>query len=110
MAGPGSFVVIPLLRVATTRSPIILLSGVSINNKGEKVSKRDKKIEVNVKDIERHHQPVQQIFIGRRLIGEVTTENERFKALLVADQSEFNVRSQEEGLEMVLQQYHLHQR
>lgn len=74
------------------------------------MSKKDKKIEVNVKDIERRYQPVQQIFIGQRLIGEVTTDNDRFKALLIADQSEFNVRSQEEGLEMILQQYHLHQR
>lgn len=89
---------------------ITLLSNVSINNKGEKVSKKDKKIEVTVKDIERQHQPVQQIFIGDRLIGEVVADQERFKAMLIADQSEFNVRSQEEGLEMVLQQYHLHQR
>lgn len=73
------------------------------------MAKKDKKIEVSVKDIERQNQPVQQIFIGERLIGEVVTDNERFKALLTADQSEFFVHSQEEGLEMVLQQYHLHQ-
>ncbi|MGM9908144.1 DUF2969 domain-containing protein [Limosilactobacillus sp.] len=73
------------------------------------MAKKDKKIEVSVKDIERQNQPVQQIFIGERLIGEVVTDNDRFKALLTADQSEFFVRSQEEGLEMVLQQYHLHQ-
>ena len=41
--------------------------------------------------------------------GEVVTDNERFKAMLISDQSEFYVRSQEEGLEIVLQQYHLHQ-
>ena len=73
------------------------------------MAKKDKKIEVSVKDIERQNQPVQLIFIGERLIGEVVTDNDRFKALLTADQSEFFVHSQEEGLEMVLQQYHLHQ-
>lgn len=73
------------------------------------MAKKDKKIEVSVKDIERQNQPVQQILIGERLIGEVVTDNDRFKALLTADQSEFFVHSQEEGLEMVLQQYHLHQ-
>lgn len=73
------------------------------------MSKKDKKIEVSVKDIERRSQPVQQIFIGKRLIGEVVTDNERFKAMLMGDQSEYYVRSQEEGLEVVLQQYHLHQ-
>ena len=73
------------------------------------MAKKDKKIEVSVKDIERQNQSVQQIFIGERLIGEVVTDNDRFKALLTADQSEFFVHSQEEGLEMVLQQYHLHQ-
>ena len=73
------------------------------------MAKKDKKIEVSVKDIERQNQPVQQIFIGERLIGEVVTDNDRFKALLTADQSEFFVHSQEEGLEMVIQQYHLHQ-
>ena len=67
------------------------------------MAKKDKKIEVSVKDIERQNQPVQQIFIGERLIGEVVTDNDRFKALLTADQSEFFVHSQEEGLEMVLQ-------
>lgn len=73
------------------------------------MAKKDKKIEVSVKDIERQNQPVQQIFIGERLIGEVVTDNDRFKALLTADSSEFFVHSQKEGLEMVLQQYHLHQ-
>lgn len=73
------------------------------------MSKKDKKVEVSVKNIERHNQPVQQIFIGDRLIGEVVTDNERFKAMLISNQSEFYVRSQEEGLEIVLQQYHLHQ-
>lgn len=92
------------------RCRTILLSSASTNNKGENVSKRDKKIEVSVKDIERQNRPVQQIFIGKRLIGEVAATGTRFKATLVADHSEFNVRSQEEGLEMVLQQYHLHQR
>ena len=71
------------------------------------MAKKDKKIEVNVKDIERRHQPVQQVFIGKRLIGEVLADGNRFKALLT--EREFYVRSQEEGLEVVLQQYHLHQ-
>ena len=73
------------------------------------MAKKDKKIEVNVKDIERRHQPVQQVFIGKRLIGEVLADGNRFKALLTAGESEFYVRSQEVGLEVVLQQYHLHQ-
>lgn len=91
------------------RCQTILHSGGHNTSKGENVSKRDKKIEVNVKDIERRHQPVQQIFIGKKLIGEVVADGNRFKALLTADESEFYVRSQEEGLETVLQQYHLHQ-
>lgn len=90
-------------------SPITLRSDANTKIKGEIVARKDKKIEVSVKDIERHHQPVQQIFIGQRLIGEVVTDNDRFKALLTTDESEFYVHSQEEGLEMVLQQYHLHQ-
>lgn len=73
------------------------------------MSRKDKKIEVSIKDIERQNLPVQQVFIGEKLIGEVITDNERFKAMLMNDQSEFFVRSQEEGLEMILQQYHLHQ-
>ncbi|MEY8442315.1 DUF2969 domain-containing protein [Lactobacillaceae bacterium 24-114] len=73
------------------------------------MTKKDKKIEVSVKDIERRNQPVQQVFIGKRLIGEVLTDGNRFKAIMMADESEFYVRSQEEGLEIVLQQYHLHQ-
>lgn len=73
------------------------------------MSKREKNIEVSVKDIERGGQPVQQVFIRGRLIGEVVTNGQRFKAVMINDNSEFGVRSQEEGLETVLQQFHLHQ-
>lgn len=73
------------------------------------MAKKEKTIEVNVVDSERNQQPLQQVFIGKRLIGEVLTETGRFKAVLVANEQEFNVRSQEEGLAMILQQYHLHQ-
>lgn len=74
------------------------------------MSKKEKNIEVNVKDLERNNQPIQQIFIGKQLIGEVTTEESRFKAVLFSGDQEFIVQSQEEGLETILQQYHLHQR
>lgn len=73
------------------------------------MSKREKKVEVSVKDIERDGQPVQQVVIRGRLIGEVITNGQRFKAIMLNDGSEFGVRSQEEGLEVVLQQFHLHQ-
>lgn len=87
----------------------ILLLKVIRKDKGEKVSRREKNIEVNVKDAERNHQPVQKVFIGHQLIGEVTTDNSRFKAVLTDGAQEFIVHSQEEGLETILQQYHLHQ-
>ncbi|EEU30036.1 MAG TPA: DUF2969 domain-containing protein [Limosilactobacillus coleohominis] len=74
------------------------------------MAKKEKNIEVNVKDLERNHQSIQQVFIGKQLIGEVTTEESRFKALLLSGNQEFIVQSQEEGLETILQQYHLHQR
>lgn len=73
------------------------------------MSRKEKNIEVNVKDAERNHQPVQQVFIGKQLIGEVITENNRFKAVITSQSQDFVVRSQEEGLETIIQQYHLHQ-
>lgn len=73
------------------------------------MSRKEKNIEVSVKDVERSGQPVQQVFIRGRLIGEVITNGQRFKAVMLSDGSEFGVRSQEEGLETVLQQFHLHQ-
>lgn len=73
------------------------------------MSKKEKNIEVSVKDIERVGEPVQQIFIKNRLIGEVVTHNQRFKAVLIPSEQQFSVKSQEEGLETVLQQFHLHQ-
>ena len=74
------------------------------------MSKKEKNIEVTVKDIQRNSQPIQQVFIGEQLIGEVSTQENRFKALLLNGNQEFSVQSQEEGLETILQQYHLHQR
>ena len=74
------------------------------------MSKKEKNIEVTVKDIQRNSQPIQQVFIGEQLIGEVSTQENRFKALLLNGNQEFSVQSQEEGLKTILQQYHLHQR
>ncbi len=76
---------------------------------GEIVAKKDKNIEVTINDIERGNQPIQQVMIGKRLIGEVIPDNDRFKAIMVNDQTNFFVRSQEEGLAMIIQEYHLHQ-
>ena len=73
------------------------------------MSKKEKTVAVSVKDIERNGQPVEQIFVGKRLIGEVVADKERFKAILLKGEQAFYVRSQEAGLETILQQYHLHQ-
>lgn len=73
------------------------------------MSKKEKNIQVHVEDIDRRGQNVQQILIGDRLIGEIVTDGPRFKATLTATDDDFYVRSQEEGLETILQQYHLHQ-
>lgn len=76
---------------------------------GEIVAKKDKNIEVTINDIERGNQPIQQVLIGKRLIGEVIPDNDRFKAMMTGGQTSFFVRSQEEGLAMIIQEYHLHQ-
>lgn len=73
------------------------------------MSKKEKKIEVHVSDVDRRGQNVQQVSIGNRLIGEIVADGQRFKATLTATDDDFYVRSQEEGLETILQQYHLHQ-
>lgn len=73
------------------------------------MSKKEKNIEVTVNDESRNGQPAQQVFIGSHLIGEVTSANNKFLATMTASHQEFIVRSQEEGLETILQQYHLHQ-
>jgi hypothetical protein len=79
------------------------------DRQGEKVSKKEKNIEVNVKDVEQNGQPVQQVFIGSALIGEVAADGSKFAATMAASNQQFTVQSQEEGLETILQQYHLHQ-
>ena len=73
------------------------------------MSKKEKTVAVSVKDIERNCQPLEQIFVGKRLIGELVVDKERFKPILLKGEQAFYVRSQEEGLETILQQYHLHQ-
>lgn len=79
------------------------------DRQGEKVSKKEKNIAVNVKDVEQNGQPVQQILIGDKLIGEIRADGSRFIATIAANNQQFTVQSQEEGLETVLAQYHLHQ-
>lgn len=72
------------------------------------MAKKDKTIEVTVNDIERNNQPIQQVFIGKQLIGEILPDQEKFKATMLTNQPQFFVHSQEEGLAMILQEYHLH--
>lgn len=85
------------------------LHSIIYDRQGEKVSKKEKNIEVNVKDIEENGQPVQQVFIGNTLIGEVAAADGKFAATIAMNNQQFTVQSQEEGLETILQQYHLHQ-
>lgn len=73
------------------------------------MAKKEKTIAVNVKDVERQGQAVEQVFIGDRLIGEVVAEGTKFIAQLVGEKESYPVKSQEEGLETILAQYHLHQ-
>lgn len=73
------------------------------------MAKKEKTIAVSVKDIERAGQLVEQVLIGDRVIGEVVAKGVKFEAYLMGDQQTFVVKSQEEGLETILAQYHLHQ-
>ena len=106
---PGFYAAILGPTVVSIQCRITLQSDEHIIDKGENVSKKEKTVAVSVKDIERNGQPVEQIFVGKRLIGEVVADKERFKAILLKGVQAFYVRSQEEGLETILQQYHLHQ-
>ncbi|KIS04239.1 DUF2969 domain-containing protein [Paucilactobacillus wasatchensis] len=72
------------------------------------MAKKDKTVEVTVRDIMRDDQPIQEILIGKVVVGEVKPDGDRFVAS-VNDGEKFRARSQEEGLELVLQEYHLHQ-
>ena len=46
------------------------------------MSKREKAIEVSVQDSDRNNQAIQQVFIGKRLIGDVVPNDGRFKAVM----------------------------
>ena len=106
---PGFYAAILGPTVVSIQCRITLQSDEHNIDKGENVSKKEKTVAVSVKDIERNGQPVEQIFVGKRLIGEVVADKERFKAILLKGEQAFYVRPQEEGLETILQQYHLHQ-
>lgn len=85
------------------------LHSIVYDRQGEKVSKKEKNIEVTIKDVEENGQPVQQVFIANSLIGEVAADGSKFAATMAINNQQFTVQSQEEGLETILQQYHLHQ-
>lgn len=102
-------VVSPLARVAWIPFQFGGCIGREKIGKGEKVAKKEKTIAVSVKDIERAGQLVEQVLIGDRVIGEVVAKGVKFEAHLMGDQQTFMVKSQEEGLETILAQYHLHQ-
>ncbi|BAP86098.1 hypothetical protein LOOC260_115880 [Paucilactobacillus hokkaidonensis JCM 18461] len=72
------------------------------------MAKKDKTVEVTVKDTMRDQQPIQEVSIGKNVIGEIRPEGDRFIASVDGGES-FRARSQEEGLELVLEEYHLHQ-
>lgn len=80
---PGFYAAILGPTVVSIQCRITLQSDEHIIDKGENVSKKEKTVAVSVKDIERNGQPVEQIFVGKRLIGEVVADKERFKAILL---------------------------
>lgn len=72
------------------------------------MSKKDKNIEVEIAETVKDGKQVQQVLIGKNIIGEVKNSDGKFAAILT-DGEEFNVHSFDEGIEVLLQQYHLHQ-
>lgn len=68
------------------------------------MNKKDKTIGVTVEETKQG----QEVKIGDKVIGMISSENERFIASVSAGET-FKVKDQEEGLEVILQQYHLHQ-
>ena len=68
---PGFYAAILGPTVVSIQCRITLQSDEHIIDKGENVSKKEKTVAVSVKDIERNGHPVEQIFVGKRLIGEV---------------------------------------
>ncbi|CUS26605.1 hypothetical protein FC70_GL000397 [Paucilactobacillus oligofermentans DSM 15707 = LMG 22743] len=72
------------------------------------MSKKDKNIEVEIAEAVKDGKQVQQVLIGKNIVGEVKNSDGKFTAILT-DGEEFNVHSFDEGIEVLLQQYHLHQ-
>ena len=72
------------------------------------MSKKDKNIKVAIEETTKNGNQVQQVLIGKNVVGEIENQENKYTAILT-DGEEFNVHSFDEGIEVVLQQYHLHQ-
>lgn len=70
------------------------------------MSKKDKTIEVTIETRKSNSDEVSVVMIGDREIGEVRPDGERF--LAVVEHEQFRAKSVDEGIEMVLREYHLH--
>lgn len=71
------------------------------------MSNKNKSIEVTVEEVTVGANQVSQVLIGKKVVGSVEPDEKRYVAVVNGER--FRARSLDEGIELVLRQYHLHQ-
>ncbi|GEP20394.1 DUF2969 domain-containing protein [Pediococcus argentinicus] len=72
------------------------------------MSKKAKSFQIEINDSERSGKPVQEVLINNRVIGTVSSEDEK-EYLAKINSSEMRVKSLDEGVEWIISEYNLHQ-
>lgn len=72
------------------------------------MSKRQQSIKVQLTEKEVHGQTIQQVFIAKNLIGEITPTDKEFATHLIGG-GDFTAKSLYDAVEWLLQEYNLHQ-
>ena len=74
----------------------------------EIMSKKQQSVKVQIEEKEVDGQTIQQLFIAKNLIGEITPQDKEFATHLIGG-GDFTAKSTDDAVEWLLQEYNLHQ-
>ncbi|AVL00299.1 DUF2969 domain-containing protein [Pediococcus inopinatus] len=72
------------------------------------MSKKQQSVKVQLEEKEVQGQTIQQVFIAKNLVGEITPQQNEFATHLIGG-GDFVAKSLDDAVEWVLQEYNLHQ-
>ena len=70
------------------------------------MSKKNKTIEVSIRNVQDGAKNITEVLVGKNVVGQVIDDQGKFQAVI--NEEPFRAQSVDDGIELVLRQYNLH--